>query len=241
MAERPRLYSLDWRHAPSGASIVYRDGAVGLAVGVWSIAAGAGLPQDLIAAAAGCVLVGAGALGGRSGGRSGGRIGVADGFAWAGRALSETGTATAMAADTPARGVFLTLDDPAWRAAPAEVATLKPSDDVRRPVRSPARPDAPQDCDCVRLSALDDAFSGGLWVSAPFDTGAIRFSYHELAMIREGAATIDGGDDGHDGAAGDARARRFGPGDAFFIAQGAPCRWRVERRLLKSYAAYAQP
>jgi len=217
MSDEPAIISLDWRAAGPGARVVYRDDEAGLAVGVWSLTPGEGFPRDVVGAPAGCVIVGEGALG-----RA---VGAADGLAWAG------GEKPATTADAPARGVFLILQDCAARSTAAAVATLSPADDARLPVLDAAHLDAPQDRDLVRLSAFDAAFTAGLWVSAPFDTGPITFSYHELAMIREGAATIEDAD---------ASAHAFTPGDAFFIPQGASCRWRVGGKLTKTYSAYAR-
>ncbi|MCR9221501.1 MAG: cupin domain-containing protein [Alphaproteobacteria bacterium] len=233
--------ALDWRRAPAGATIRYADSAFGLTVGLWAVDAravearavearaveGALTALKALGPGAGCLLLGDGAAELRDG--SGRRLAAGAGVAWDGAGPP------GLWATADARGVFLHRAGPAPEAAACAVidaAAIGRAQLRTGALKSAAAPDAPSDRDHGLFGAQGDAVAAGLWESAPFETALKPFSYHELALVLDGTAVIE---------TPDAPPWRFAPGDAFFIAQGARCRWRVAAPILKAYATADEP
>jgi len=71
-------------------------------------------------------------------------------------------------------------------------------------------------------------FIVGLWQSTPFERAVGPFNRCELMLPLEGHMTLSG----------DGTETSFGPGDAPFVPEGAPCGWRSEETVKKIYCIF---
>jgi len=90
-------------------------------------------------------------------------------------------------------------------------------------------PNAPGE-EVVVFRAGDARFSFGLWRRVP-ETGPMEPSYHEIAVLIEGAVEITDED---------GSVHRAGPGDVLITPKGSKATWRALSPVKKFWAIYKE-
>ncbi len=117
-------------------------------------------------------------------------------------------------------------DPSALRAMKIDTATPLQPTDVPDPTIFEG--DAPTQHEHTIYEDPTGQFIVGLWQSTPFERAAAPFNRCELMMPLEGSMTL----------MGDGTETAFGPGDATFVPEGAPCGWRSNEDVKKVYCIF---